>query len=63
MQRLNLSSQINIAMGKFTSIQLTAGMLSSNCNGKVKEFITSNQAFTFMSSITETSAYWKNKIV
>ena len=51
MQKLNLSNQIHIAMRKVTSSQLTAGMLSSNFNEKVKEFIVSNQAFTFMNSI------------
>ena len=59
MQKLNLSNQINIAMRKVTSSQLTAGMLSSNFNEKGKEFIASNQAFTFMNSIKGTPAYWK----
>ena len=57
MQKLNLSNQINIAMRKVTSSQLTAGMLSTNFNEKVKEFIASNQAFTFMNSIKDTPAY------
>ena len=34
-------------------------MLSSNINEKIKEFITSDQAFTFMNSIKGTPAYWK----
>ena len=34
-------------------------MLSSNFNEKVKEFIASDQAFTFMNSIKGTLAYWK----
>ena len=59
MQKLNLSSQINIAMRKVTSSQLTAGMVSSNFNEKVKEFIASNQALTFMNSIKGTLACWK----
>ena len=59
MQKLNLSNQINIAIRKVTSSQLTAGMLSINFNEKVKEFITSNQAFTFMNTIKGTPAYWK----
>ena len=46
-------------MIKVTSSQLAAGMLSSNFNEKLKEFITSNQAFTFMNSIKGTPAYWK----
>ena len=59
MQKLNLSNQINIAMRKVTSSQLTVGMLSSNLNEKVKEFIASDQAFTFINSIKGTPAYWK----
>ena len=59
MQKLNRSNQINIAMRKVTSNPLTAGMLSSNFNEKVKEFIASDQAFTFMNSIQGTPAYWK----
>ena len=59
MQKLDLSNQITIAMRKVTSSQLTAGMLSSNFNEKVKEFIASDQAFTFMNSIKGTPAYWK----
>ena len=46
-------------MRKVTSNQLTAGMLSSNFNGKVKDFIASDQAFTFMNSIKGTPAYFK----
>ena len=57
MQKFNISSQINIAMRKVTSSQVTAGLLSSNFNEKVKEFI--DQAFTFMNSIKGTPAYWK----
>ena len=57
MQKFNISSQINIEMRKVTSSQVTAGLLSSNFNEKVKEFI--HQAFTFMNSIKGTPAYWK----
>ena len=59
MQKVNLSNQINIAMRKVTSSQLTAGMLSSKFNEKVKELINSDQVFTFMNSIKGASAYWK----
>ena len=59
MQKLNRSNQINIAMRKVTSNPLTAGMLSSNFNEKVKEFIASDQAFTFMNSIKGTPAFSK----
>ena len=46
-------------MRKVTSSQLTAAMLSSNFNEKVKEFIASDQAFTFMNSIKGTPAFSK----
>ena len=46
-------------MRKITSSQLTGGMLSSNFNERVKEFIASNEAFAFMNSIKGTPAYWK----
>ena len=42
-------------MRKVTSNQLTTG----NFNEKIKEFIASDQAFTFMNSIKGTPAYWK----
>ena len=58
-QKLNRNSQINIAMRKPTSNQFTTGMLSSNFNEKVKEFIASDEAFTFMNSMKGTPAYWK----
>ena len=59
MQKLNLSNQINIAMGKFNSHQLLSGILICNFNEKIRESIASDEAFTFMSSIKGTSAYWK----
>ena len=61
-QKLNRNSQINIAMRKATSNQLTTGMLSSNFNEKVKEFIASDEAFTFMNSMKGTPACWKTSL-
>ena len=46
-------------MRKVISNQLTAGILSSNFNEKIKEFIASDQVFTSMNSINETPAYQK----
>ena len=46
-------------MRKVTPSQLTTGMLSSNFNEEMKEFIASGHAFTFMNSIKGTPAYWK----
>ena len=62
-KKLNLSNHINIAMRNVTSNQLTAGLLSSNFNEKIKEFIASDQAFTFMNNIKGTPAYWKKNFV
>ena len=59
-QSVNLHNQINIVMRKVTSDKLTAGMLSSNLKDKVKDFIASDQTFTFMNGIKGTPAYWKN---
>ena len=59
MQSVNLNNQTNIAMRKVASNNLTAGMLCSNFKEKVKDFIASDQAFTFMSGIKGTPAYWK----
>ena len=58
-QKINHSNQINISMRKVTSNQLTAGILSSNFNDKIKKFIASDQVFTSMNSINGTPAYWK----
>ena len=46
-------------MRKVASNQLIAGMLRSNFNEKVKEFIARDQAFTFMNRIKGTQAYRK----
>ena len=59
MQSVNLNNQTNIAMRKVASNNLTAGMLCSNFKEKVKDFIASDKAFTFMSGIKGTPAYWK----
>ena len=59
MQSVNLHNQINIAMRKVTSGQLTAGMLSSNFKDKGKDFIASDQAFTFINGIKGTPTCWE----
>ena len=58
-QHLNLNSCINIAMQKIKADSLTAGMMSSNFKERVKSFIASDDAFTFMNSLKGTPAYWK----
>ena len=53
LKKVQLSSQINIAMKKVLSNDLTAGMLT-------KKFIfAKDKAFSFMSSIKGTPVYWK----
>ena len=59
LQKVQLSSQINIAMKKGLSNDLTAGMLSKNFKQRVQEFIAKDKAFSFMSSIKGTPAYWE----
>ena len=59
MLQLNLNSQINIAMKKVCTSQLTAGMLSSNFSDTVKSFIAKDEGFSFMNSVKGTPAYWK----
>ena len=46
-------------MRKVTSDKLTAGMLSNNVKDKVKDFIASGEAFTFMNGIKGKPAYLK----
>lgn len=58
-QHLNLNSRMNIAMQKIKADGLTAGMMSSNFKGRVKSFIASDDAFTFMNTLKVTPAYWK----
>ena len=56
---VQLSSQINIAITKVISNNLTAEMLSKNFKQRVKELIAQDKAFSFMSSIKDTPVYWK----
>ena len=46
-------------MRKVASDTLTAGMLGRNFKEKVKEFIATDKAFSFMNCIKGTPAYWK----
>ena len=62
LQKVQLSSQINIVMKKVLSHDLTAGILSKNFKKTVQEFIAENKAFSFMSSINRTPAYWKKNV-
>ena len=57
LRKVQLSSQINIAMKKVLSNDLTAEMLSKNFKQRVQEFITKDKTFSFMSSIKGIPAY------
>ena len=46
-------------MHKVCSDKLIAGLLSGDFNEKACEFIATGQAFSFISCIKRTSAYWK----
>ena len=46
-------------MQKVCSNQLTAGMLSGNFKETVQSFVANNEAYSFMSTIKGTPAYWK----
>lgn len=59
LQQLNLNSQINIALKKVNSSNMTAGMLSRNFSAAVKSFIAEDKGFQFMAPIKGTPAYWK----
>ena len=37
----------------------TAGTVKSNFKGTIERFLARNNAFSFISSVKETSAYWK----
>ena len=56
--KLNLKNQIKVAMHKVCLDKLTAGMLTGDFKEKVREFIATDQAFSFMSCIKGTPAYW-----
>ena len=58
-QQMNMTSRINIAMQKVMTNELTAGMLSQNFKDTVKSFVASDEAYSFMSTIKGTPAYWK----
>ena len=58
-QQMNMTSRINIAMQKVKTNKLTAGMLSHNFNDTVKSFVANDEAYSFMSTIKGTPAYWK----
>ena len=58
-QQTQLNSNINIALKKVQTNNLTAGMFSSNFQDTVKSFIAKDEGYNFMNTIKGTPAYWK----
>ena len=59
MQKVQLTSSINIALKKVTSDSLTAGMLSRNFKQTLQRFIAKDKTYSFMKSTRGAPAYWK----
>ena len=59
LQRVELSSQINIALKKVLSYDVTSWMLSTTFKQRVREFIAKGKSFSFIRSIKGTPEYWK----
>ena len=52
-------SSINFAIRKINPVTLTAGTNKSNFKETIERFVATNNAFSFMSSVKGTPAYWK----
>ena len=46
-------------MHKIKPDTITSGTVTNNFKGTIERFVASDNAFSFMSSVNETSAYWK----
>ena len=55
----HLRSSINFAMYKTKSDTLTTGTVKNNFKRTIERFVASDNGFSFMSSVKETPAYWK----
>ena len=55
----HLRSSINFAMNKTKPDTLTAGTVKNNFKRTIERFVASDNGFSFMSSVKETPAYWK----
>ena len=55
----HLLSSINFAMQKIKPGTLTAGTVKSSFKGTIEKFVAKDNAFSFMSSVKGTPAYWK----
>ena len=59
MQRIYLNDQMSISIKKTVSDNPNTGMLSKNFKATLHQFIAQDKAYTFISSIKGTPAYWK----
>ena len=54
-----MRSSIEFAMHKIKPGTLTARTVKSNFKGTIEKFVARDNAFSFMSSVKGTRAYWK----
>ena len=54
----HLRSPINFAMHKVKTCTLKTGSIKNNFKGEVERFVASDIAFSLMSSVKGTPAYW-----
>ena len=55
----HLRLSINYTMHKIKAGTLTTGTIKNNFKGIIERFVASDNAFSLMSSVKGTSAYWK----
>ena len=51
LHKMKIRNQINIAIGKVETTNSTAGMLRKNSKETVKDFIASDEVFSFMNTV------------
>ena len=54
----HLRSSINFSIHKIKPGKLKEGTVKNNFKGTIERFVASNNAFSFMSSVKGTPAYW-----
>ena len=58
-RNVTLQQQINIAIPKVTGVLKARSFKSVKFRKRVKDFLVSDQAFSFINTIKGTPAYWK----
>ena len=61
-KELKINSQINIALKKICTGELTAGMLKNNFSDTVSSFLSKDDAYQFMGTIKGTLAYFRSLV-